>query len=333
MVSPELSAKFASEGIKTLSEKKGCQLFLQEICSGDPSMPAVIIGEEPLSFSKLMKDPDSDHLPDPEIFVDASTHPYLESHTINDRVVIPMVMVNEWIHRLSSRLYPGFPFCEVRDLRVFKGLIVGDYFGKGNLFRISAALQESDDLEVKMLFTIKNAEGQLCYTARVSVKKEDTIALPDDVSKIPAEQARTVEPQYGGSLFHGPDFQVIRGLEQLDKAGGAAVLNGLQKMAWKSEDWQTDPAVFDGGLQLAVLWSEKVLGGSSLPTEISRVRSWVRKPATGPVRCFLKARGVKSSSAVSDMYFVDQDHQLVAALEGVETHLRPDSMASQQGRG
>ena len=69
-----------------------------------------------------------------------------------------------------------------------------------------------------------------------------------------------------------------------------------------------------------------------LPTEISG-SLWVRKPASGPVRCFLKARGVKNSSAVSDMYFIDQDDQLVAALEGVETHLRPDTMASKQIRG
>ena len=332
MVGEGLAEMFRSKGISLLPVSDGCKLFLQDISSGSGAGPTPILGEKPLSFDLSHANTLSAGASESsEIFVDQNSHPYLESHAINGRIVVPMVMVNEWFHRITEHYFPEFVNREVRDLRVFKGLIVEDYYGKGNRYKIEAVCQSSDDQFVSLMCTVKNESGQLCYTAKVNLKKSfDDFPSETVLTGLRVSESNMIEPEYGGALFHGPDFQVIRSLAQMDDAGGSALLNGVRGMEWSSENWLTDPAAFDGGLQLAVLWSEKVLGGSSLPTEISRLRSWSPRPVSGPVRCILKGRGVKDHSAISDMYFVDQKDQLLAALEGVETHLRPDSIISRK---
>jgi hypothetical protein len=83
----------------------------------------------------------------------------------------------------------------------------------------------------------------------------------------------------------------------------------------------------DGGLQLALLWCQHVLGGASLPTGIAEIRTWADAPATGPIRCTLTGRSAKGSKSVSDVVFRDASGNLLAEFVGVETHLLPGQSA------
>src|SRR5690606_2983479 len=76
----------------------------------------------------------------------------------------------------------------------------------------------------------------------------------------------SVYPEDGsGVLFRGEDFRVVRDL-QVGTDGLSASLVGTHEKAWLPDVWQTDPALLDGGLQLALLWTEHTLGRASLPT-------------------------------------------------------------------
>jgi hypothetical protein len=82
--------------------------------------------------------------------------------------------------------------------------------------------------------------------------------------------------------------------------------------------------VVDGGLQAAVLLSERVLGGASLPMGIQRFRAPARGLAAGPLRCLVHARQMLSASGTCDIAIVDAAGNLVVAFQGVEGVLRPD---------
>ena len=127
---------------------------------------------------------------------------------------------------------------------------------------------------------------------------------------------------YDGSvLFHGPDFQVIRSIEGVSEQGIAADVAGVHEAGWQSP-WCTDPLAVDGGLQLALLWSQHMLGGSSLPTAIGEVKTYAT-PAAGPVRCTLLGRRAEGQKAIADVVFYDQAGTVIAELQGVETHQLP----------
>ena len=133
----------------------------------------------------------------------------------------------------------------------------------------------------------------------------------------------------GEILFHGPQFQMIRNIDGISDRGVAAELSGVVEAKWGDAvgtkgSWYTDPVAIDGGLQLSLLWCERVLGGRSLPTGIEEVRTWVDQPVTGRIQCTLVGRSAAGQKSVSDLWFRDETGRLVAELKGVETHLLPD---------
>mgnify|MGYP004189994847 CR=1 FL=1 len=56
-------------------------------------------------------------------------------------------------------------------------------------------------------------------------------------------------------LFHGPHFQVIDTLKGVGEEGIVGQLKGTEDVDWNGwgKQWRTDPALLDGGLQLALL--------------------------------------------------------------------------------
>ena len=133
------------------------------------------------------------------------------------------------------------------------------------------------------------------------------------------------EDVYGEQLFHGGDFAVIRSLGGVSDAGGTAQLAGVQEMGWQGGTWQTDVAALDGGLQLAILWGEHVLGQSSLPTKVGSYEAYADTVAEGPIQAVLSGRADGPHKTVSDISFVDASGKLLAAMRGVEMHMLPKS--------
>jgi len=137
----------------------------------------------------------------------------------------------------------------------------------------------------------------------------------------------------GELLFHGPDFQAIKNIGGISDAGMAAELTGVAQSTWTEEtgtpatphSWSSDPLAFDGGLQLALLWCKRVLGGASLPTSIAEIRIWDDAPNLGAIHCTLTGQSAKGSKSVSDIAFRDAAGKLLAEFIGIETHLLPTS--------
>jgi len=112
----------------------------------------------------------------------------------------------------------------------------------------------------------------------------------------------------------------------VSRAGSTGTLVGLADLGWDDRTegtWWTDPALTDGGLQLAVVWAEHTLGGAALPMSAGEFRVHRTGPATGRVRCVVRAGDVQDQSATCDIGFVDEDGSVRAELLGVALVLRP----------
>ena len=134
----------------------------------------------------------------------------------------------------------------------------------------------------------------------------------------------------GELLFHGPKFQTIRDIAGISEHGIVAELAGVEGAGWASDGtaadqkWSTDPIALDGGLQLALLWCMRALGGASLPTSIEEIRIWADAPFVGPIRCTLTGRKSVGRKSLSDLIFQDANGDTLAEFVGVETHLLQD---------
>ncbi|MEL6347458.1 MAG: SDR family NAD(P)-dependent oxidoreductase, partial [Myxococcota bacterium] len=318
MVSPQLKARFEALGVVLIPLDAGAQMLVDELREGDDGQVEVTLGGEPRPEALLSDGSVRSLLL--EVNVSRATHPYLAAHTIQGTPVLPVVLAVEWFSRAARAFRPDLRLISLSEIQVMRGIRLERFDQGGDLLRLRCQQLSNGDGVVVSL-ELRGAEGALHYTATGELRA----AAPTPIAGAPTP---VLEPWsqdriYDGDvLFHGPDFQVIDEVEGVSDEGIIASMGGLASAGWPREDWQTDAAAFDGGLQLALLWSARILGGASLPTRIGAVRTWAPPPG-GKMRCVLTGRRVNKGKAVADMVFLDADGRPFASLQAVETHLLP----------
>jgi hypothetical protein len=133
------------------------------------------------------------------------------------------------------------------------------------------------------------------------------------------------EPHYQDLLFHRGPFELIHTLDGISDDGIAATLRGVSHAGWTNfsragERWHLDVAALDAGLQLAVLFGTRMLGGPNLPTGIDQIRMFGAAPSTGLLSATAYRRKLGPSSMTTDIVFTDDGGQCVAELLGVHNH-------------
>ncbi len=129
------------------------------------------------------------------------------------------------------------------------------------------------------------------------------------------------EEVYGPVLFHGPDFQVLKGVGSVGPQGGSALVASTRDIGWIGGPFATDPAAVDGGLQMAILMGMRAVGRTSLPTGVESLTLHIDEPTSGPLHCSIRSRSVSDFKTVSDAIVRTEDGRLLCELRGIEMHM------------
>ena len=235
---------------------------------------------------------------------------------------MPVVLAMEWFARAARAARPTLRFVACEDIKVLKGISLSS-FETGEGFKVLVDQVSNGDGAVLRL-ELRSLSGTRHYCAKARMAAPQVpLAILGRSSPLDSTESWQ-GPVYGDVLFHGPALQVIEDVTGVSDQGIAAQLLGTAGRGWREEPWHTDVAAMDGGLQLALLWAQRMLGGSSLPTAVGSYRGTGELPV-GPIQAVLKGRVVGKSKTVSDIVFTTSDGRPIARLEGVETHLLPKS--------
>ncbi len=263
------------------------------------------------------------------IVVDLAHHPQLIDHAVDGVPVVPVVFAAEWFSRLAQEHRPDLHLVRLSELRVLSGLVVQNFVRGGNL-NLSVSVIGSDLLANGALLTLQltdTSTGRSHYrcTAELATTEPETRGWKDhaDAEAIDGEPW-TAEIYFGDVLFHGPAFRIIEAISAVSDRGIDASCWGVRAAAWPNEAWVTDPALLDGALQLALLWTERLLGSPSLPTSIGSVELF-SSPTIGQHAVSLRGRHRSAHKVTCDVEIRSADGEIVARLEGIETHARPRS--------
>jgi hypothetical protein len=276
----------------------------------------LVLGGEPRPEA-LLFDGASERVQALEVSVARSSHAYLEGHAINGQPVLPLVLAAEWLARAARSFRPGLPQAALHDIKVLKGIRLGGFENGGDRFTIEATpLPAATGAQLQM--TIRDKQGHTNYSARVEL-------LPGTGHSGQAPAAITLEPwrgaaPYGDLLFHRGEFELIQTLDGVSDQGIAATLRGVTHAGWTGEAWNLDVAALDAGLQLAVLFGTRMLGGPNLPTGIDQIRTFGTTPSTGLLSATAYRRKLGPSSMTTDIVFTDDGGHCVAELLGVHNH-------------
>jgi NADP-dependent 3-hydroxy acid dehydrogenase YdfG len=335
MVTPVLKAKFDEMGVPLIPLAAGARHFVAELQQAAATEVEVVIGGMPQDAPLI--DPQAagaTRSATYDVVVSAATEPALSSHVVNGVVVVPLVMVQEWFLRAANACRET-KFLEetrfLRKLRVLKGIPLPAYGDQPARLRISLAPDASDPAVLNA--TLSDAAGVARFAAQIVSQIPGNFAASEQIVEA-SEAWPTTEitgaDLYGGQLFHGPAFATIGSVDRLGENGACADLNVSRAVGWNAPGpsplapvWQTDPALLDGGLQLARVWGYALLNKPTLPTAVEAVA--VYEPgllaAGRMVRCIVTGKPIGQAGTRADLWFVDAaSNALIATLRGLEMY-------------
>ncbi len=323
MVTPALKARFEKLGVPLISLVDGAQMLVNELGVGSGDEVELVLGGEPRAEALVSEPGKSQGERAFEVVIDRVSHPFVESHVVKGTPVLPAMIALELLARAAGARSPGLVVSAVRELKVLRGVRLANYEGHGDRFLVSTRTIANGSHATYECALIGEG-GVKHYVAKVEM--EPGLSHPTSESPAIGQLKPWSDIVYGDVLFHGPMFHAIKGLEGESERGIAGTLIGRHELGWSDEGlWITDPALLDGGLQLAVLWTKHALGGASLPTSIGAYVPHAKAASKGPFRAIAQGRTKNRDQAVFDIVFADPKGAPVARLEAVEISVLPGS--------
>jgi len=332
MVTPALKKVFSKEGVGLIDLKAGAEFLVQEISDSKGPVEIVAVAKtegQPLTIAPAAQK----SLKEALIFnLDIKDYPFLRSHVIDGKAVLPMAIIAEWLANGALHGNPGLKFHGFNDLRICKGVT----FGQGGSIKLHIMAGKAEKHEFLYSVPIELISFENMEKPILHAKAEVVLAtrLPEGIRAIKETPSTPYEPLNGGiylsdRLFHGIDLQGIEKVKGCSAKGIAALVKSAPKPSvWiKSpirSNWLTDPLVMDSAFQLMILWSFEHFGAGSLPCFAARYRQYQGNFPKEGAEVIIRIVSEHKHSATSDMEFIDRNSgKLIARLEGYECIIDP----------
>jgi acyl transferase domain-containing protein/NAD(P)-dependent dehydrogenase (short-subunit alcohol dehydrogenase family) len=325
MVTPSLKKIFENEGIGVIPLKDGAEYLFRELASTDKPVEVVVMGKLPgeTTPGKMSVKETSEISTCFEREINTEDYPFLKSHVIGGKAVLPVAMITEWLAHGATQVNAGLQYHGFNNLRVFKGLKLEP--GETGSFRVLAGKTEKSGniyvVPVELRSTTK--EGNDILNARSEVILTDRI--PEDSSRLskfsPAPYKSSNGEIYSDILFHGSDFQGIEKISGYSDEG----ITGLVRQAPPTSDWIknplrnrwiADPLVLDCSFQMMIIWSFEKMGAGSLPSFIGSYRQFGKFSSSADIR--IRVTSFTENRANADIEFIDEQGKLIGRIENYE---------------
>jgi acyl transferase domain-containing protein/NADP-dependent 3-hydroxy acid dehydrogenase YdfG len=318
MVTPSLRAVFLERGVALIPVKDGARMFVDAISNPDAPV-SIVVGGRP--DSSVLLGVGAARKVAGDLVVSSTTAPHLASHAVKGVPVFPVAMALETFARISRSTRPDLRLSAIKDLRVLKGIRIENFEGQGTRLEVSCE-QVSNGSGARLACELRSPGGPVHYRAMAEMTDRSfPHAAPQEFEAPKTGTPWATEEVYGPVLFHGPDFQVLKGVRSVGPQGGSALVASTRDIGWIGGPYATDPAAVDGGLQMAILMGMRALGRTSLPTGVESLTLHIDEPTSGPLHCSIRSRSVSDLKTVSDAVVRTEDGRLLCELRGIEMHM------------
>jgi acyl transferase domain-containing protein/NAD(P)-dependent dehydrogenase (short-subunit alcohol dehydrogenase family) len=332
MVTPALKKVFAGEGIGVIGLAEGGSFLAREIVATDGPVEVVAIATlnapesaAPASKPQTLSEAFS-------LSLKVSDYPFLRSHVLDGKAVLPMAVIVEWLAHGALHGNPGFRFHGFNDLRICKGVI----FEGNTAFTLDVMAGRAVKRESFFLVPVElcshGANDKIVLHARAEIVLANK--HPEGIRSITEIPSTPYVPVNGliynnERLFHGPDLHGIEQVDGCSAKGIAATVKGAPAPAkWIRQPlrsaWLTDPLVLDSAFQMMILWSFERFGAGSLPCFAGRYRQFQEVFPREGVQVVIRVTSENAHGASADIEFLDRHSgKLVARLEGYQCVIDP----------
>lgn len=338
MVTPALRREFIRQGVDLIPLAAGAEAMVTETLM-ELGNTEVVIGA-PLNRRQSTR-------PEPaptkqqsagdlsiafQLDLDASRFPFLKSHILGGRSVLPAAIMIEWMAHAALHANPGLVVRSVDSLRILKAVSLESDKTLPVVLAVSRPRRDGDGFVVDA--ELRNAReggaGVIHAHAKIilAAQRFASPAAPEEHAIIDRAYPRSVQSAYEENLFHGPHLHGIREIRGLSSRGivGRLVSAGTPR-DWMAEplrgSWIADPLILDSAFQMAILWCCEELGAPSLPAFVRSLRLYRASMPRDGVTCILQVRDTTRSKLTADIAFVDAAGAMVAEISGYECTVDP----------
>ncbi|WP_183362506.1 type I polyketide synthase [Geomonas limicola] len=335
MVNAALKKVFAEEGIGVIGLEQGGAFLAREIAAGDAPVEIVCLatlGTPELAVPAPSATKQQTLQEAFSLTLKISDYPFLRSHVLDGKAVLPMAVIVEWLAHGALHGNPGFRFHGFNDLRICKGVV----FEGNSSFTLNVMAGRAVKRESFFLVPVELSSRGPNDRFLLHAKAEIVLAtrLPEGIRSITEVPSTPYHPENGviynrERLFHGPDLHGIEQVDGCSAKGIAAIVKGAPAPgSWIKQPlrstWLTDPLVIDSAFQMMILWSFERFGAGSLPCFAGRYRQFQEAFPREGVQVVIRVTSESAHGAAADMEFLDRNTgKLVARLEGYECVIDP----------
>jgi acyl transferase domain-containing protein/acyl carrier protein/NAD(P)-dependent dehydrogenase (short-subunit alcohol dehydrogenase family) len=332
MVTPALKKVFAGEGIGVIGLAEGGTFLAREIAATDAPVEIVAIAAVKAPETAAVASRPQTLSEAFSLTLRVSDYPFLRSHVLDGKAVLPMAVIVEWLAHGALHGNPGFRFHGFNDLRICKGVI----FEGNTAFTLDVmagrAVKRESYFLVPVELCSRGANDKIILHARAEIVLANK--HPEGIRSITEIPSTPYVPVNGliynnERLFHGPDLHGIEQVDGCSAKGIAAIVKGAPAPAkWIRQPlrsaWLTDPLVLDSAFQMMILWSFERFGAGSLPCFAGRYRQFQETFPREGVQVVIRVTSENTHGASADIEFLDRHTaKLVARLEGYECVIDP----------
>lgn len=357
MVQGGLKQLFAAEGVDLIPLEAGAKLLVQELeQSSHRPVEVLILGKgsdlsrssEPVSQAKsngaqpaaAAASPRPEITSGPattdrekgtdlkvalEITLDAAKYPFLNSHVIGGKAVLPVAVILEWMAHAAIHHNPGLELRGFSEFRVFQGIRVGTR-DQAALKVMAGRSVRSGDQFVSRVQVVSNVNGREVLHAGGNVVMSSAYgSAPTAQRPLHANPySLDVAAAYDRKLFHGPLLHAITSIDGSSEEGIVVKSRSAPlPSTWMSNPvrsvWLADPLVIDAALQAVILWSQEMRNKPCLPCAVKSYQQFRRSFPKDGVRIEVRVTEGRDQLIRCHVEFTDNQGQVVARMEGCES--------------
>jgi hypothetical protein len=266
--------------------------------------------------------------------IDLFSAPYLESHVLGGKAVLPVAMIMEWLAHGAIHRNPGLELLGFEDLRVYQGvrLALNDRIAlrvladkpvrKDGLFKVPMRLVRTENSR-----EILHAAGTVVLGTAYTKAPLPGLSAPNK------PYSTDLLVAYSDRLFHGAQFRGITAIEGCSADSIAVKARPAPApSSWMTDpirgNWLADPLVIDTVLQAIILWSQETHARPCLPCAIGKYHQYVRVFPRNGVQIVIHVRPQSGQLIHSDVEIVDSQGQLIARMENCESVADPSLISA-----
>ena len=325
MVTPALKELFARRQIQLIPAEEGVRVLtdaLQEPEAGVQSL----VGGRLLAPSTAFDATLGTRRIRRRLTLEAN--PVLRDHVIGGASVLPATFASAWLIESCAQCYPGFYPVSFADFRVLKGIVFDQTLADEYVLELRESAKPQADAANALVCDAQISSAgpsnmtQYHYRARLFLQSAPAPrpTLPFDPA-VYRDSPAPLSCYQDGTLFHGPAFQGIRRILELNPHQvvlECEVPQLEERRQGQFQAGQVNPIAADIAFQCMVLWVRQIGGAVGLPVGCQAGELFAPVPFDAPFYVSMRVCTATQTRLLADIDTHDGNGRVYNRIAGAE---------------